>query len=271
MKPARRSYEFNPRLVEPPLDLKPAEFADPRYIIHYLTDVENLHAKKIREHSPKGERNWLLPEHYEEIYHYYEALAEANPPVTLYHQMPYPDAYSMRNALSEGHIQINASSPMHFYGQGIYFGLNRAFVWVDEKTGGECYIFRDVPVRETMPGVSGNACQPMACLPISQISGIAEYNPTETISMTQNQRAFMAYPDMESVNIYPVYKDSVEPVHEELRPGIKYFDVTGADITNPAKKMWWKFGANTVASPMRARRLTILRLLSLIKNSAFAA
>jgi len=168
--------------------------------------------------------------------------------VDLYHRIDNERAVATRAPLSDGSAAIKSSHVEgQYYGQGLYWGVNEPYCWVQESDLGACYILRDVPLDHVLPVQC--AGQIMAVMPITEMFCDVELDETnrssyhkyfDEIEETKNNgpRRLLYKQDIEKTR--PIYssKDGFE--YDEDLPNAVYLDIVQNSLKDQTLASWWK-------------------------------
>jgi hypothetical protein len=172
----------------------------------------------------------------------YENLRLANPKVTLYHEVSAEKAIHNRNG-KEDFVSVNASGSNYYAGQGIYWGVERPFLWVDHKSeNSECYVLRDVPLDSMFFSMNGGKM--MGVLPTQELTAHAVFDATETAigndyaENWNNTESMHVYPSTDSIIIDSSQKEELARTGTNMKTF--ELELLSDDFGNKEKQLWWK-------------------------------
>lgn len=182
-------------------------------------------------------------------------LIKTKQKVDLYHRINTKSLST--NWVAEAERTIRKSSAEgHYYGQGIYWGVNEPYHWIQEHELGECYIVRDVPITDVFLAYCSG--QVMALMPVHRLSGAVEEDAsskatlssfledTEIVQRASGGKVLVFRDDVPDVR--PLYSSEAgylqkaEDPHEHEDEGQesgRYIEMKPWP-TDPQDLAWWK-------------------------------
>lgn len=182
-------------------------------------------------------------------------LVKTKQTVDLYHRINTKSLSA--NWVTEAERTIRKSSTDgHYYGQGIYWGVNEPYHWIQEHELGECYILRDVPMADVF--LAYCVGQVMALMPVHRLSGVVEEDAsskatlssflqdTEIIQQASGRKVLVFRDDVPDAR--PIYSSEAgylkkaEDPHEnedERQESGRYIEMKPRP-TDPQDLAWWK-------------------------------
>lgn len=166
----------------------------------------------------------------------YRILANSHVTVDLYHRVTaataehntQPDGRHVIQASTYDDMGINNSE--HQFGEGIYFGMNTPYFWLDGKVEGTvCYVVQDIPIRDIF--VSGyNESSMLGLLPQKKLIG----NIEEDLLETERGKVY------ETNGFQMPERFQVFPPDETSDIKMKYVTLTPEQVADSSEALWWR-------------------------------
>jgi hypothetical protein len=204
---------------------------------------EALHLKVVALTSARYRRD------IEDTHRIARELAESKTHVDLFHTVDR-DSSQFNQQIRNGrqrNINIISSGTSHYYGWGVYFGVDHSFGWKSE-IGSTEYVFRNIPLDQLLPGK--NTGQLMAVYPIDSIGGLVYPNPIEQIVQQERRYDISQSDDTSRTHILPLdvpatkLVASTDPRTQKklLRRGYDAHSQV-VECQNPilGRQLWWNY------------------------------